>query len=65
MAKCRTEERHAFDDTCKGKRNESGMAEGREREREREREKERERERERGIYYYVPGRAMPPQNNML
>lgn len=54
-AKCGTEERRAFDDTCKGKQNESGAAEGR----------DRERKREGGIYYYVPGRAMPPQNNML
>lgn len=37
---------------------ESGMRVGRRRE-------EAEGERERGIYYYVPGRAMPPQNNML
>lgn len=40
-AKCGTEERRAFDDTCKGKRNESGAAEGRNRERKREEEKER------------------------
>lgn len=51
VAKCGTEEKRAFDDTCKGKQNESGAAEG--------------RGGKRGIYYYVPGRAMPPQNNML
>lgn len=62
-AKCGMEERRAFDDTCKGKRNESGAAEGRNRKRAKERE--RGEGRKRGIYYYVPGCAMAPQNNML
>jgi len=47
---------------------ESGMRVGRRREEmegEKERERERRRKKKRGIYYYVPGRAMPPQNNML
>lgn len=45
-AKYGTEERRAFDDTCKGKRNESGERRKEEIERERERGREGKGERE-------------------